>query len=212
MMTSRSLLYKSMALACLVFLACTIAASQSDSAYVDPAISELKNQVMQSESKHTGSYKGEPWATSSLNESNIKAASAQAISASQIAAGQATSPNYMAKADSFLKAAAENGYYVMSISDFITKSSTDANWAIIDVRPGQLYAAGHIPGAINIPLENLISQMGMIPANKKVAVYCSADTNAAIAVETLRVFGDREAFVLSGGVSAWQMAGMSLVQ
>jgi len=33
-----------------------------------------------------------------------------------------------------------------------------------------------------------------------------------LAVETLSVFGDREAFVLSGGVSAWQMAGMSLVQ
>jgi len=211
-MISRSLLYRSISLACLVFLACCIATCQTNSGYVDPAITELKNQVMHSESKYTGSYKGEPWATSSLNDSKIKAASAQAISAAQIAAGQATSANYMAKTDSFLKMAASNGYYVMSVSDFIAKSSTDANWAIVDIRPAQLYAAGHITGAINIPLENLISQMGMIPAGKKVAVYCSADTNAALAVQTLRVFGDREAFVLSGGVSAWQAAGMSLVQ
>jgi rhodanese-related sulfurtransferase len=205
-----------MALACLVFLASSIAAGQANSGYVDPAITELKNQVMQSETKHTGSYKGEPWATSSLNDSNIKAASAQAISAAQIAAGQASSQasssNYMVKTDSFLKAASSNGYYVLSVADFIAKSSSDANWAIVDIRPTQLYSAGHIVGAINIPLENLISQMGQIPAGKKVAVYCSADTNAAIAVQTLRVFGDREAFVLLGGVSGWQTAGMSLVQ
>ena len=51
----------------------------------------------------------------------------------------------------------------------------------------------------------------MIPAGQKVAIYCSADTNAALAVQTLRVYGDREAFILSGGVSAWQAAGMPLV-
>ena len=87
----------------------------------------------------------------------------------------------------------------------------DKNWAIVDVRPAQLYATGHIPGAINIPLENLISQMGMIPAGQKVAVYCAIDTNAAFAVQTLRVYGGRDAFVLSGGIVAWQAAGMPVV-
>lgn len=210
-MISRSVLYRSMALACLVFLACSIAASQSNSEYVDPAVTELKNQVLQQEKKYTGSYKGEPWSTSSLNDSNIKAATAQTISAAQNAAVQATSANYMAKTDSFLKAAASNGYYVLSASEFIAKSATEANWAIVDIRPAQLYSTGHIAGAINIPLENLISQMGIIPAGQNVAVYCSADTNAALAVQTLRVYGDREAFILSGGVAAWQAAGMPLV-
>ena len=44
-----------MALACLVFLACSIAAGQSNSGYVDPAVTELKNQVLQQEKKYTGS-------------------------------------------------------------------------------------------------------------------------------------------------------------
>jgi rhodanese-related sulfurtransferase len=117
----------------------------------------------------------------------------------------------MVKTDSFLKEAMNNGYYVLSVPEFVNRSVADKNWAIVDVRPAQLYATGHIPGAINIPLSDLISQMGMIPAGQKVAVYCAIDTNAAFAVQTLRVYGDRDASVLLGGVVAWQAAGMSVV-
>jgi rhodanese-related sulfurtransferase len=208
-MRSRSLLYSLVALACLAVMA--IATSQLDSTYVDPAVTELSNQVIKEKTTTTTSYKGEPWATSSLNDSNQKAASVQAIAAAENAAVQTQSSDYMSKADSFLKEAANNDYYVLSAAGFINKTSTDSNWVIVDVRPGQLYSAGHIAGAINIPLDNLISQMGQIPADRKVAVYCAIDTNAAFAVQTLRVYGDREAFVLSGGVLAWQAAGMPLV-
>jgi rhodanese-related sulfurtransferase len=117
----------------------------------------------------------------------------------------------MVKTDSFLKEAMNNGFYVMSVTEFLNKTSADKNWAIVDVRPAQLYATGHLPGAINIPLSDLISQMGMIPAGQKVAVYCAIDTNAAFAVQTLRVYGDRDAFVLLGGIVTWQAAGMPVV-
>ena len=117
----------------------------------------------------------------------------------------------MVKTDSFLKEAMYNGFYLMSASEFLNQTSADKNWAIVDVRPAQLYAGGHIPGAINIPLAELISQMGMIPAGQKAAVYCDIDTNAALAVQTLRVYGDRDAFILSGGIVAWQGAGMPVV-
>ena len=121
------------------------------------------------------------------------------------------SSDYLGQADSFLKEALNNGFYLLSVAQFLSKSSTDKNWAIVDVRPAQLYQGGHIPEALNIPLENLISQMGMIPAGQKVAVYDTIDTNAAFAVQTLRVYGDRDAFVLLGGIVTWQAAGMSVV-
>lgn len=119
--------------------------------------------------------------------------------------------SYMANTDSFLKEAANNGFYLLSISEYLSKSSQDNNWGIVDARPAQLYSAGHIPEALGIPLESLISQMGMIPAGRKVAVYCTTDANAAFAVETLRVYADREAFVLSGGIDAWKADGMPVV-
>ena len=53
--------------------------------------------------------------------------------------------------------------------------------------------------------------MGMIPAGQKLAAYCATDTNSDFAVQMLRVYGGREAFVLSGGIAAWQEAGMPVV-
>ncbi|MDD1748799.1 MAG: rhodanese-like domain-containing protein [Methanothrix sp.] len=196
-----------MALACLAVMTCAIAAGQEGSTYVDPAIEEVKEQVIKEKTTSTNSFKGEPWATSSLNDSYKKTTSVGSISVVPVSSALGQSSEYMVKTDSFLKQASNNGFYVLSVAEFINKTIAEKNWAVVDVSPAQLYAAGHIPGAINIPLADLISQMGMIPAGQRVAVYSAIDTDAAFAVETLRVFGDRDAFVLSGGVVSWQAAG-----
>jgi len=208
-MRSMNLLLGLMALACLLVQACALGQTsvQDDQDQVD-----LMNKQILSEKKTvTTSYKGQPWATSSLNDSNKKTTSVEAISSVQVSSAMGQSSDYMVKTDSFLKEAKNNGFYLLSVAEFLSISSQDKNWAIVDVRTPQLYMVGHIPEALNIPLENLISQMGMIPAGRKVAVYCATDTNAAFAVQTLRVYGGREAFVLPGGIAAWQAAGMSVV-
>jgi rhodanese-related sulfurtransferase len=208
-MRSSNLYFGLMALSCLLVQACALDDSQE---LVDQKKVELMNtQFIEGKQTETGSYKGQPWATSSLNDSNKKTTSVGAISAVQVSLGQGQPYDCMVRTDSFLKEATNNGFYVLSVAQFLNKSSADKNWAIVDVRPAQLYAASHIPEAINIPLENLISQMDMIPAGQNVAVYCAIDTNAAFAVQTLRVYGSRDAFVLSGGIAAWQAAGMSVV-
>ena len=207
-MRSRNLLIGLMALACILVQACALGQTpELDQNKVD----QMNTQFLGEKKIDTNSYKGQPWANSSLNDTNKKTTSIESISAVRVLSGLGQSSEYMIKTDSFLKEATNNGFYVMSVTEFLDKTSMDKNWAIVDVRPAQLYAAGHIPGAINIPLANLISQMGMIPAGQKVAVYCAIDTNAAFAVQTLRVYGGRDAFVLSGGIDAWQAAGMSVV-
>lgn len=198
-----------MALACLLVQAC----AQEESPVLDDQnkVDQMNKQILGEKKTDTNSYKGQPWATSSLNDSNKKTTSVESISAVQVSSEQGQSSDYLVKTDSFLKEAMNNGFYLLSVAEFLNKSSADKNWAIVDVRPAQLYAGGHIPEAMNIPLENLISQMGMIPAGQKVAVYCAIDTNAAFAVQTLRVYGGRDAFVLSGGIVTWQAAGMPVV-
>lgn len=197
-----------MALVCLLIQAC----SAEDDTYSDPAVNELKNQVLSEKKTTSGSYKGEPWATSSLNDSNKKVTSVAATPV-QVAASTntATPEDRLVKADSFLKDGAANEFYLLSVSDYLVKAQTDPAWVIVDVRAADRYAQGHIQGAANVPLENLVSQMGMIAPGKKVAVYGDLDASAAFAVEALRVFADRDAYVLQGGVSAWQAAGMPVV-
>jgi rhodanese-related sulfurtransferase len=203
-MRSSYLLLGLMALACLLVQACALGQTpELDQNKVD----QMNTQILGEKKTDTNSYKGQPWATSSLNDSN----KIESISAVPVTSVLGQSSDYLVQADSFLKAAMNNGFYILSVAQFLNKSGTDKNWAIVDVRPAQLYLGGHIPEALNIPLENLISQMGMIPAGQKVAVYCAIDTNAAFAVQTLRVYGGRDAFVLSGGIVTWQAAGMPVV-
>jgi len=194
------------ALSCLLVQACAL--EDSPELVDQKKVDQMNAQFLGEKKPDTNSYKGQPWANSSLNNSNKKTTSVISISAVQVSLGQDQSSEYMVKADYFLKEAINNEFYVLGVAEFLNKTSADKNWAIVDVRQAQLYASGHIPGAINIPLENLISQMSTIPVGKKVAVYCAIDTNAAFAVQTLRVYGSRDAFVLSGGVVAWQAAGM----
>ena len=208
-MRSISQLLGLVALACLMVQACALGQHQElgDQDKVD----QMNKQILSEKKTVTTSYKGQPWSTSSLNDSYKKTTSVESISPIQVSLAMGQSSDYMVKTDSFLKEAKNNGFYLLSVAEFLSKSGLDKNWAIVDVRTPQLYLVGHIPEALNIPLENLISQMGMIPAGKKVAVYCTTDTDAAFVVQTLRVYGDREAFVLQGGIVAWQAAGMSLV-
>lgn len=196
-----------MALACLLIQAC----SAEDDTYSDPAVNELKNQVLSEKKTTSGSYKGEPWATSSLNDSNKKVTSVAATVQVAATANTATPGDSLAKADSFLKDAAANGFYLLSVSDYLAKAQADPAWVIVDIRAADRYAQGHIQGAVDVPLENLISQMGMIATGKKVAVYGDLDASAAFAVEALRIYADRDAYVLQGGVSAWQAAGMPVI-
>lgn len=208
-MRSSNLLLGLMALACLMVQA--YAEEDSQELIDQNKVDQMNTQILGEKKVETNSYKGEPWATSSLNDSNKKTTSIESISPVQLTSGLGQPSDYMVKTNSFLKGAMSNGYYVLSVPEFIDRSIAENNWAIVDVNPAQLYATGHIPGAINIPLSDLISLMGMIPAGQKVVVYCELDTNAAFAVQTLRVYGDRDASVLLGGVVAWQAAGMPVV-
>jgi len=131
-----------------------------------------------------------------------------------LAAGQETSPNYMLKADEVMKGMIDNGLYLISISDVINATGNEtemADWVILDVRPVEGYATGHIPNSMNIPFTNIISDMDAVPTDKKIAVVCTYDTNSAFAVAMLRVFGDRNAWIVQGGIPAWQEAGKELV-
>lgn len=208
-MRSINLLLGLMALACLLVQACAL--GQNPELDDQEKVDQMNKQILSEKKTVTTSYKGQPWSTSSLNDSYKKTTSLESISPVQVSSAMDQSSDYLVKTDSFLKEAKNNGFYLLSVSEFLSKSSQDNNWVIVDVRQPQLYIVGHIPEALNIPLENIISQMGMIPAGRKVAVYCATDTNAAFAVQTLRVYGGREAFVLQGGIVAWQAAGMPVV-
>lgn len=61
---------------------------------------------------------------------------------------------------------------------------------LLDVRPPEEYEAGHLPGAINIPLEELARRLGELPADTEVVAYCRG-AYCALSVEAVRLLRKR---------------------
>ena len=121
--------------------------------------------------------------------------------------GENATAAYLMKVEAFLRGAASNKSYTMTVQEYLNLSKNDTNWVIVDVRGPQEYSNGHIKGAMNIPSTRLIADMKRIPVAKKVAVYCATNKRSPYAVMALRIFDDRDAWILLDGVSAWKAAG-----
>lgn len=70
---------------------------------------------------------------------------------------------------------------------------------LLDVREDYEFEAGHIKGAVNIPLRNLIAQLNLIPKNKNVYVYCRSGHRSLDAVGFLNDLGIKNAYNIKGG-------------
>lgn len=84
---------------------------------------------------------------------------------------------------------------------------------LLDVRPEDEYHAGHIPGAICIPLDELERRIAEIPRRREVIAYCRGPycVLAGEALELLRRRGLR-ARRLAGGVPDWRRLGQPVAQ
>jgi rhodanese-related sulfurtransferase len=80
----------------------------------------------------------------------------------------------------------------------------------VDVRSPSEYAAGHIPGALNIPLEQVEARLADIEPGLPTVLICKGGTRALLAAGLLAPFFDRLA-VLDGGTMAWAKTGLPLV-
>jgi rhodanese-related sulfurtransferase/predicted transcriptional regulator len=87
----------------------------------------------------------------------------------------------------------------------------DGEVILLDVRPRVEYRAGHLPGAISIPLDELEDQVEKLPRNKKIIVYCRGPY-CILADEALELLVEegRSAARLDEGVAEWQQAGYAL--
>lgn len=78
----------------------------------------------------------------------------------------------------------------------------------IDVRPAEEYAKGHIPQARSLPLDQIDGRAQTLPKNKPLIVVCATGRNAGAAATQLKAKGLENVVTLSGGMAAWQQAGL----
>jgi rhodanese-related sulfurtransferase len=74
---------------------------------------------------------------------------------------------------------------------------------LLDVRSPDEYAAGHIEGAVNVPVDQLANRLAELPAKDKgVVVYCKKGKRAERAAEVLRGAGYTDVYDL-GSIDNW---------
>jgi rhodanese-related sulfurtransferase len=93
--------------------------------------------------------------------------------------------------------------------DELLKRARKADVVILDTRPAPEFAAGHIAGAISVPVEDLQQELRKLPKSKEYVAYCRGPycVYADRAVEFLRKHGRRARRLLEG-FPEWKAAGL----
>lgn len=84
----------------------------------------------------------------------------------------------------------------------------DGHTVILDVRPGTEYHAGHLPGAVNIPLDELANRLAELPPGADIVAYCRG-RYCVLAHEAARLLANHgmPARRAEDGVLEWRITG-----
>jgi rhodanese-related sulfurtransferase len=82
---------------------------------------------------------------------------------------------------------------------------------VLDVRPAEEYNAGHVPGAVSIPLQELEHRLRELPRDQEIVAYCRGPY-CAYAPEAARMLRSRgfQARNLEEGLPEWAAAGYTV--
>jgi len=85
---------------------------------------------------------------------------------------------------------------------------------VIDVRPPEAYAQGHIANARNIPLEQIDPDSDVVKKKKDkvLLTVCDSGVTSRRAAQALRKTGYASAYSLQGGLAAWRSDNLPLVK
>lgn len=91
----------------------------------------------------------------------------------------------------------------------LLRRATAGEITVVDVRPREEYEAGHIPGAVTIPLAELVDRLTELPADIDIVAYCRGAfcLLAPEAIQKLTSHG-RHARRLIEGMLEWRLAGL----
>lgn len=110
------------------------------------------------------------------------------VPAPALAASPDIAPDLRTAVDRTLTAIPADFYKVDGVAE-LKRLQTNAQAQVVDVHEPGEYAAGHIPGAINLPLHTLAQHLDQIERDRPVVLYCSSGYRSAMGVVTLHLLG-----------------------
>jgi len=78
--------------------------------------------------------------------------------------------------------------------------------AVVDVRTAREWHERHVPGSVNVPLNQLLERIGELPRDRRMFVHCAGGYRSSIASSLLQLRGFDRVVELIGGFAAWEAA------
>jgi rhodanese-related sulfurtransferase len=93
----------------------------------------------------------------------------------------------------------------------LPKQGVDAPF-VLDVRTPEEYASGYVPGAVNIPHDQLAVRLAEVPRDRPIVIYCRSGRRTEIAGTLLAGSGYQRLEHLQGDILAWVENGRPLAK
>jgi hydroxyacylglutathione hydrolase len=88
---------------------------------------------------------------------------------------------------------------------------SSATPVVLDIRARKEWEKGHIDGSLNIPLNHLLEHLEDVPLGRPILVHCAGGYRSSIAASLLQREGRTDLIELAGGITAWEAAGLPVV-
>lgn len=89
--------------------------------------------------------------------------------------------------------------------------SAKREFLFVDVRRPDEFKAGHLPGAVNIPYDEIDKRKDEVPLDRPVVIYCTISSwRAPYAANVMADAGRNNVYVLEGGASGWNAGGQEI--
>lgn len=111
--------------------------------------------------------------------------------------------------DTYLAAIPRGYYTVKTVAELKAKLQKEPV-VLVDVREASEYTAGHLRGAVNIPLRSLTQHLDQIPQDRPVVLYCSTGYRTAMGVMALQMLGYENVQGFPPSLEGWKRAGEPL--
>lgn len=100
----------------------------------------------------------------------------------------------------------------LSVAEAMELLRKDSRVYLLDVRTPGEYLQVRLEGAHLIPIDQLLRRVGELPRDRPILVYCTVGARSTQVFNYLAGQGYPEVYNLSGGLSAWQLRGLPVLQ
>jgi rhodanese-related sulfurtransferase len=104
-----------------------------------------------------------------------------------------------------------SGWQNITPGELQQRLTANEAWLIVDVRmPEEFANDGHLQNSRLLPLPYLQARSQELPKDKPIALICRSGNRSRVAAEQLAALGFTRVYNVSGGIIAWQRAGLPL--